>query len=399
MKLNLNKKIAIVGAGTAGIQAICHLIYFLKEFEITLIHNPNIPSVGIGESTNPTFISAIEKGLDFSIFNILEDKELDATLKLGTLYKKWRKHNFINPLLSGSAAIHFNTFKLYAYAIPRLKKIWKNKFKELNGTVNDIINNENYASVVLDKKEYMFDYVVDCRGFPKSYDNYTIVNNPTNHCIVYNQEGDYKLDKDPNNMVTSHTATKDGWMFTIPLTTRKSYGYLFNNKITKINIAKENFKKEINIKNKNFEIKEFIYKSYYSNNLIDKRIIKNGNRAVFFEPMFANSLWLYDGINRIIYDYIYNVKNVTDLNISFIKNAKAVEEMICYTYHGGSNYNTNFWKETKKYSINRLKTSFNLKKTKEILKNKNIVNDDYGWVYAKLALEIIDRNFEYNYFK
>lgn len=389
-----DKKIAILGIGTAGIQSLCHLIYYLRNYQITIIHNPEIPIVGIGESTNPSFTQALQKGINYSTFDILEDDLLESTLKLGTMFKKWRKNNFINPLILGSAAIHFNTFKLYEYVIPKIKQIWKERFKEIFGNVDEIKNNENYAQVIVNKKEYKFDYIIDCRGFPKSYENYILVNNPTNHCIVYDKEGDFKYERGISNFVTGHTATSDGWMFEIPLTTRKSYGYLFNNKITPVKTAKKNLKKELNILEENFKTREFIFKSYYTNNLIDKRIIKNGNNAVFFEPMFANSLWLYDGINRFIYDHIHDNISSSKINELFIIKSKEVEEMICYMYHGGSNYNTEFWKKTKEYSKNILFNGVNLKNSKESL----IRNEEHLWVFERNGLLRLNKNFKYNYF-
>jgi hypothetical protein len=393
----MKNKIAILGAGTAGIQAVCHLIYYLKDYEITLVHNPEIKSLGIGESTNPTFIKALEIGLDCPIFDILKNNKLDATLKIGTFYKKWRKNNFVNPLISGAIAIHFNTFKLYDFAISRLNKIWKNKFKQIFGNIDSMINEKDYVEINVNNKKYIFDYVMDCRGFPKSFEGYNIINNPTNHCLVYNEEKNYINSDSVENISTGHIATKDGWMFTIPLTTRKSYGYLFNDKITSVKDAKKNFKKELNILNKNFELKEFIFKSYYSNFLIENRVIKNGNSAVFFEPMFANSLWLYDYINRLSFDRIIHNEEISVTNNKFIKTAKEVEDMICYMYHGGSLYNTNFWKKTKKYTVNKLKNSLALDMTKKILNINVIENETYRWVFNKWSLNRINKNFNYKY--
>lgn len=390
-----NKKIAILGIGTSAIQALCHLIYYLKNYEITIIHNPKIPIVGIGESTNPTFIKALEKGINYSIYEILEDDQLESTIKLGTQYKKWRKNYFINPLINSGVAIHFNTFKLYDFVIPKIKKIWKNKFKEIFGNLNEIQNHENYANVIVNNREYKFDYIIDCRGFPKSYENYTLTNNPTNHCLVYDKKGDFKHDRNISNFVTGHTATIDGWMFEIPLTTRKSYGYLFNDKITSVDIAKKNLKKELNILDDNFKTREFIFKSYYTNKLIDNRIIKNGNNAVFFEPMFANSLWLYDFINRCIYDYIIDGVEDSKLNCCFIEKTKEVEEMIYFTYHGGSNYNSKFWKITKNYTRDLLYKGSNLKK----LFNLSKEDENFTWVFSKNSLIKLNDNFKYNYIK
>ena len=77
--------------------------------------------------------------------------------------------------------------------------------------------------------------------------------------------------------------------------------------------------------------------------------------------------------------------------------------MICFTYHGGSVYDTEFWKYTKLYTQNVIKNSENLKRSiKELSKfneeNSWINVEDPNWIFPAINLMKIDRNFEYNYF-
>lgn len=388
------KKIAVVGVGSGGIQCICHLLAWIdNNWQITSIHNPSIPILGIGESTNASFVNTIDYGLDFDIIRDLD--ELNATHKFGTKMIRWREKDFVNPLISGSVAIHFDTYKLKQFAFNRLKSIWKDKFKEIQGKVYSIHNYNDRAVVVIDDREEQFDYVIDCRGFPKSFDNYTVIQgNPVNHGLIHNIEktgADWKY--------TYHTATKDGWMFSLPLQTRESYGYMFNRSITDIETARKNFSEEIGVPVDKLQNIEYSFKSYYCNNIIDGRIIKNGNAAVFFEPMFANSLTIYDSINRMIYDYIQDKPN--DYNNIFISFARQVEEMICYYYHGGSLHNTEFWNYAKLYSTERLKTSEHFKRIKDNYKENSRLQyytDKERWVFSEKNVRLIDKSFGYNYF-
>jgi hypothetical protein len=388
------KKLAVVGIGSAGIQALCHFLAWIdNNWQITSIHDPDTKILGIGESTNASFISAIEYGLNFDIIKDLDT--LNATHKFGTKFIEWREDDIINPLISGTVAIHFDTYKLKQFAFNRFKHLWKDKFDELQGKVSDIINYNNKAIVIVDGKEFAFDYVIDCRGFPKSLNNdYTIIQgNPVNYGLVHNipRSADWKY--------THHTATKDGWMFSLPLQTRESYGYMFNTNITDIETARKNFSEQISVPIDKLQNIEYSFKSYYCNNITDGKIIKNGNAAVFFEPMFANSLSLYDSINRITYDYI--LEKPKNYNEIFVNIAKKIEEMICYFYHGGSVHDTNFWRYAKDYSLDRLQTSENLKNTTiQLKKNSKLqyyTNDD-NWVFSQRNLKIIDKNFGYNYF-
>ena len=131
-------KLAVIGVGSAGIQSLCHFLAWLdKSWEIYSIHSPKIPISGIGESSNPSFLSSLEYGLDFSLHKNFSD--INGTLKFGTKYTNWRKEPFINPLLDGNLAIHFDTSILAKWAIPRFKKIWNNKFKIIEGEVTNIL--------------------------------------------------------------------------------------------------------------------------------------------------------------------------------------------------------------------------------------------------------------------
>jgi hypothetical protein len=389
------KRLGIIGVGSAGIQSICHFLSWLdNSWQVVSIHDPNINVVGIGESTNPTFTTALERAINFNLHDDLVP--LEATLKIGTVYKNWRKQDFVNPLISGSAAIHFNTFKLKDFALRRLHSQWGDKFVQVNGNISLLTENENEVIVTIDGQEHTFDYIIDCRGFPKDYTGYTVFEDaPVNHALVHNvqEKGDW--------LYTGHRATVDGWMFEIPLTTRQSFGYLFNDKITSVEQAKENFAREIGVAQ--LDNIEYKFKSYYSNNILSGRVIKNGNSAVFFEPLFANSLWLYNSINQIFFDYLNGNNTVEHVNKYFIHKANQVRDMICYTYHGGSTYETDFWKYTKEYATNVVKNSDNLNRSIRDLKRFEELKswrsvEDPDWIFPPLNLMKIDRNFEYNYF-
>lgn len=394
---NKGKVVAVVGLGSAGIQTICHLLSFLKYGSVVVsIHDPDTPSLGIGESTNPSFTGTLERGLDFNISRDID--RLDATYKLCTKYEKWREHDFENPLINGGVAIHFNTNKLKDFALPRLKEKWGDKFEIIKGKVTSIYNLNDYTvGVQVGDDFFHFDYVIDCRGFPEEYVDYNVLEETVNHCLVHN------INEGANWMHTKHTATQDGWMFGVPLQSRTSYGYLFNDKITDVNLAKENFSKLINVDKQDLDSIEYKFKSYYAKELIDGNIIKNGNRALFFEPMFANSLFLYNVISRLTLDFIYDYTDRNTINKYFLDYAKGVEDMIAYHYHGGSTYETEFWNTVSKKSKEKLEKSeiFNFVKNETAVQAnlKRYESDDTpSWVFGSWALQLIDNNFGYNYF-
>jgi hypothetical protein len=392
-------RIAVIGIGSAGIQTLAHLLPFLPVgSEMVAIYDPTIKNLGIGESTNPSFTTAIERGLNFDILNDLD--KLDGTYKLGTTYINWRDHKFTNPLIQGGIAIHFNTHALAGWAVPRFKELWGDKFNVIKGTVETITSYADVAFVEVDGKEFPFDYVFDCRGFPKEFnDEYHVVENSTvNHCLVHN-----KLES-INPLYTGHRATQDGWMFEVALSNRNSLGYLFNNTVTAPEQAKINFAKEINVDIDRLDNIEYQFKSYFTTKLMNGRIIKNGNRAAFFEPMFANSLFIYDLINRMFWDYINGNRSQDDINADFIYHAQGIDDMLNFHYQGGSIYDTPFWKRIVPLAKEKVKDSENFKRVRHSLRdqhiNKYYINDMLPqWAFNSKALIDISNNLGYNYFK
>jgi hypothetical protein len=389
-------KIAIIGAGSAGIQAACYFLsYTPQEIKTTIIYDPNIPILGIGESTNPTFLDTLTRSIDFMIPDQLE--YLDATLKFGTFFSKWRKKDFLNPLFTNHATIHFNTFKLQEYVLPNLHKKWGNKFEEIKSKVIDITQENDKVTVYLEnttKQEY--DYVMDCRGFPKNFatNEYNLCTElHVNHALIHNIDGKYDW------YHTKHIATPDGWMFGIPLQSRKSYGYLYNDTITTKDDAKTNFSVQIGVPIEELDNIEYKFQAYWAKQILNGRIIKNGNNAIFFEPVLANSLTNYYFINQLFLRYITKKISAETLQIEFNAFAQETEDLIHYIYHGGSTYDTLFWQIAKEVSKNKLKTS---KKFKEIysifFRNKNTYVTNCNWRLGDYSILVYDKNFEYNYF-
>jgi len=393
----MKKRLGIIGLGSAGVLSLSYFCAHLDNtWEIISINDPNGKILGVGESSNPSFIQALEAGLGF---NMHEDVDkLDATYKFGTKWKSWRDQDWLGPLLGGNTAIHFNNFKLKEYAIPRLLAKWPTKFSELQGKVELLTNHETHVDVIVDGMSYNFNYVIDCRGFPTNWDDYNVCDNmPVNHALVHNKQipGDW--------MYTGHRAHKNGWMFEIPLTNRQSYGYLFNDTITSVEDAKSDFSQEINVPVEELEGIEYKFKSFYTTKLLDGRILKNGNRAIFFEPISATSLYMYDQANRIFLAYLKNTIDTPDsVNKEFTNIASALQELICWFYHGGSIYDTEFWQQTKiktatvvanSKMMQILKSSY-----KEWLEKDSPIYADKFFFEPHLMLQL-DKNFQYNYFK
>lgn len=401
------KKLAILGAGSSGIQSACYFLANLPatDWQVFLIHDPNIPGFGIGESTNGTFVQTIESGIDF---NLIEDlPSLDGTLKFATRYEKWRSEHIYGPLIQGNCAMHFNTFKLSAFAIPRLHKKWGKQFCEIHGTVKTMSNQLGQVVIDLEDRSLEYDYVMDCRGFPSTFDDYWTPDEfAVNHCLIHNIPGDGS-----EWNCTVHRATVDGWMFQVPLSTRISHGYLFNDNFTTLDQARENFSKEISIPVDELDNVEYKFRPFYAKQVLDNRVIKNGNSVLFFEPMFANSLWNYDMINKLFKDFLLGTFTEDDVNQKFIWHVAKLRDMFHFKYHGGSLHKTDFWNHVVDMSKRGLQNSavfneacyimkkYNKNKNSSLIKNNTDLKNKFWWLYAPEGLNKVDEVFGYNYFK
>jgi hypothetical protein len=200
-------------------------------------------------------------------------------------------------------------------------------------------------------------------------------------------------------------------MWGIPLQSRINYGYNFNDNITSLEEARLNFAKELGvdvevIKNN----KDFKFHSYIHKKIFNKRIFKNGNIAALIEPIFANALFMYDDISRNIHHYITHSIDCSDEEgILYQNNVKntydQIVDFIHFVYHGGSTYDTNFWKFIKTtHPKEKIQTkNKNFVRTKDIIRYSNSRNffssPGYPWLTDIRGLKLIDKKFGYNYFE
>lgn len=386
--------IAVIGAGTAGIMSLCHALKWLclEDSTITSIYSPNIKPLPVGETMDPGFITSL---FDATGFTFLEDgHELDATIKLGVLWKNWRPKDFIINMKPPEYSISFNAGKLKEFCFKRFKERYPDNFKILEGEVEKLTSNHGEALIVVDGIEHHFDWVIDCRGYPTDFTDYHMMDIPVNHVLV-------NVIKEPAISTTPQVqAHKNGWMFYVPLTTRQAWGYLYNDNITSKEEAVNNIKELFNTDEVN--LNEFTFKSYYAKQFFDGRILKNGNTALFLEPIEGLAGFFYQMVMRCFTDYVKGVATIDDVNGRLKEYAQYNELFINYAYHGGSVYDTEFWRITKQKCGNRL-DELNWNEKIASIKSAIDINGEtthsglFGW--SNYHWKCLDRNFEYNYFK
>ena len=330
---NKMKSILIVGGGTAGyISALILKTRFGDSIKIDIVKSDKIGIIGVGEGST-------EHWNDFLIYTGINYKEIikecDATCKIGIMFKNWSDSNYfhsvvpnnnilfsqtrigylklisddcekrdLNDFLSWENKVsveclqkdfsptnqyHFNTFKLNNFL---QKKCLEREIQIFDDEINNVFINEkgDIDKIKGLKKEYQYDFYIDCTGFKKllisklgakwvSYSNYLKMN----EAIAFPTE-----DTDEYNIYTTATSLNCGWMFNIPTYGRQGNGYIFNNNFINANQAKE----EVEIfLNKKIEIAKHIK---FDPGSLDKTWIKNcvavGLSANFVEPLEATSI-------------------------------------------------------------------------------------------------------------
>jgi hypothetical protein len=394
------RKIAIVGAGSAGLLTAAHLCTWLdNSWQVCVVHNPRKKILGIGESTNGAFISVLERATNFSIAHTADLDALDATVKYGSKFVGWRTQDWINPLLSGNVAIHFNNRRFKDFVFQRLSEIWGDQFCTLEADVQRIQNYADHATLVTDRGEHDFDFVVDCMGAPTSFESYTM-----SDCTLIDRCRIHTVENCPFEPFTDHIATQNGWMFGVPLKGRKTYGYLYSQKFTSDAQAEADLQRMLGVSSlESGEYDErYAFRCYYANELISGRVAKNGNKALFFEPLLANSMFLYVYASRIIYDQFVTGQDVHRCNGLFSKAVREMEDVISYYYRGGSTFDTPFWQAAATSAQTRLERRSELRdyfSKLATLKKKGTMYGGPPYAFSPHTWQLVDAQMGYDSFE
>ena len=310
------KKLSVIGAGSAGLLSAVQAYYtFVNEsnWEVELIHDPNVPPEKVGQGTVPGVMILLS-----SVFDIhWADNPFDVTIKHGIMYKNWgkKKDKFFHPFGMGYSAAHYDVNKFREFILS------SNKFKVIEKNVKD------YSDVDSD-------YIIDCSGKPASFDNYTTLINPINSVLLGRSE------KEDDLRWTDCVATPDGWCFRIPNVDSVSLGYLFNKNITTVEQARENFKDIFGVDSTD----NLNFSNYISNEfIIDDRVCLNGNKLMFLEPLEANSNPAYVQATNRYLSYMLGQMSKKKVYSEISSYALKTQNFLLWLYQSGSKYDTPFW--------------------------------------------------------
>lgn len=356
-------KLAVIGRGTAGCLAVAFFERW-TDYEIDWYFDPNVQPQAVGEGSQLNLPSMMK---DTMAFNFADWKTVDGNYKTGIHYRNWGSKDFFHNFLPPSLGMHFNAVKLQDLIVDKYKS-----------KVN--IKHEN---VIHDKIDA--DFIFDCSGKPKSYDDFHMSDYiPVNSVHVTQCFWDA-----PTFDYTVTCARKYGWVFGIPLQNRCSIGYLYNNNFNSVDDVKEDVKvlfEDYNL-TPSTTTNSFSFKNYYRKKNFDGRVVYGGNASFFLEPMEATSILTMEFIQRLALDYWDGIDE--DYNSAYLDWQKECEHIIMMHYAAGSRFQTPFWDFAQQRGQQCLEKASDHGKWKEfIAASKNYNYGDYngreyggGWAY------------------
>ena len=372
------KKLAIIGKGTAGCLAAGEFRNS-SRVEIDWYFNPQKPAQAVGEGSVLGFPDMLRQKMDWFYDDL---KEIDGTFKHGIRKVNWGGNgDFFHPFPLSSCGLHFNASRLQEKII-----------NKLSSKINFIEKN------ITNHSEIDADYIIDCSGKPKSYEEYHEAKSiPLNAAYVVQGYWDT-----PTFDYTLTIARPYGWVFGIPLTNRCSVGYLYNSNINTEEEVKEDIQEVFKyLKLKSSDTTNSLkFNNYYRKQNFTERVAYNGNSSFFLEPLEATSIGVMQDINFLATEYHFNNLNLNDMNEFYNNKLKEIEFMISLHYLAGSQFKTNFWEYAQniaeenfhKNLTNNFKKVYSKVKEYKKISRKNQFDKDFKLQHAQWSVESYNYN-------
>jgi tryptophan halogenase len=391
--------IVIVGGGTAGWIAAYSILKSKKgNHKITLIESSHIGIIGAGEGSTGQLLKLLSGGSSGFVKDRVDINDFmektDSINKMGIRYEKWSSpsSSYLAPIatsltdhnendyifkyvvakfggemvhLSSKDGIeyeskkydepisfHFDAHKVGAY----FKSLCNNEVLSIDAVIKNVNCNENgnVLSVLLDNGQTIAaDFFIDCSGFSrvlmkkldikwKSCKEYLPVNTAMPFLIQYKKNEEIIPE-------TKATALSAGWMWNIPLKTRRGCGYVFDDNFITHDQAQQEIEKNLG---RTIEPIKFIkFDSGYSEYFWKNNVLSLGLSSSFFEPLQATSIHntiiqLFHFINNFLFDDVNKTLNYNHIDQynEYIKNLMISSlNLICLNYQGGR-LDSDFWK-------------------------------------------------------
>jgi len=357
-------KITVVGGGSAGWMTAATLIKAFPNKEITLIESPDVPTVGVGEST----ISQIRGwttflGIDDTEFLKHTDGIFKLSIKFTDFYRKGEKFHYpFGPVDLENTRANLNDwwFKKEFYpetpnsdyadcycpnmALVNANKLTYNENNDLplfnfkrdtayhfDATKFGLWLKEHYClprgvkhiqediqSIETDEdgikslnKKHTADLFIDCTGFKSlllsEFDvPFESLSNKLPNNKAWATRIPYKNKEEELKPYTNCTAIENGWVWNIPLWNRIGTGYVYSDKYVSDEQALEEFKKHLNRDDVDeLQFKNITMRTGIHSRLFVKNVAAVGLSAGFIEPLESNGLFT---VHEFLLELIRNLR-------------------------------------------------------------------------------------------
>ena len=392
------KKIMIVGGGSAGWMTAATLIKFFPNKEITVIESPDVPTVGVGESTIfqiREWLRSLE--IDTEDFIKHTDASYKLSIKFTDFYKKgesfhypfgqpdftnnakgfndWWYKKFLIPDTPNSdfadcmfpqmgyvnnntydkkipSAYHFDATKFGLwlkdrFCLPRGVKYIQEDIKDIQTDENGIVSLNNYKA----------DLYIDCTGFKSMLlsgalkEEFESLEDLLPNNSAWATRMPYKNKEKELVPYTNCTAIQNGWVWNIPLWSRIGTGYVYSDKFISDDDALKQFKDYLgkdDLEFRNIKMRVGIHKRLWV-----KNVVAIGLSAGFIEPLESNGLFSVHEFVHILVRNLQREENVSEFDrANFNYNCKMIfynfAEFVASHYALSHRADTDYWRQNLK---------------------------------------------------
>lgn len=363
------KTICIVGGGTAGWLSAAYLINKFPDYQIQLIENPNIPTIGVGEGTWPSIMKMLNNlgikatelvaltggGVKLGI-KFIDFADKPFWLSTDPDWETWGTdltaavgNNNKCPRLQDNS-MHGCHFVASELANLLQQRSIENGVTLTHAEVSDVEIENNYCkSITLDNgTQIVADWFVDCSGFRRlligktssefqSYEHELLVDTAI---VGQKSYTDPEKEYEP---FTSSIGMTAGWRFKIPVYDRTGNGYIYSSKFISDEDARAEFTAATGIENpRKITMKPGYYKEIFIGN-----IIAAGMSSGFIEPLEATAIHLAGKTIEYAVELIKGRRNHTWANAEIQARIKYIK-VVVLGHYAFSKRKEQFWVEASK---------------------------------------------------
>ncbi len=402
------KSIVIVGGGSSGWMAAAYMSKLFYDLDITVIESKRVPVIGVGEATLPSLLRFMNRiGLN-DIRSWL--KECDGSIKAGISFRNWLKPGdaFWHPFegleyvddrhhtghcwlqLNERADARFSTkdtfyrsfhtthtlnheqgcgpmsrsfaFNLDAERFARVLMAQASSVKHIQDDVVDVLMTEAGAIDAVrttDHGAIRGDLFIDCTGFRrllinrvcpnqtyKSYASSLFCDSAAVLRFPYADDAERRRDLRP--YVTA-SAQSSGWIWTIPLYSRLSSGYVFSSQFQSDSDAEHELRRYWGLeRTKNVDAQFIRFQTGKLGEIWHQNCVAIGLSAGFIEPLESTGLAItqlgLELLGSMLDARYYDTATSQRYNLHLDKLCTDIVEFIISHYVFTERDDTDFWR-------------------------------------------------------